>query len=243
MSGIVDDGNRAKEEATTEEADGGATDGTVSVGARQGTYYYAFGDKASDANFQAPQRITKEEARQKEINMKAGVSKWNANNYHWEEKNLMPWAEAFLSELYVSKTNFPGLKKGTAKATKVTLDSGYAAVNVRKAKNIVTYDLHITFYWEGKYENTDVKGIIKWPQAFSQDQFLENSSEGGVSTIIVDPKKAIVQSEPSSVPENCNMDRILRRSKLVEKQVKKVFTPVICEQILPLFFKEIMIQS
>eukprot|EP00944_MAST-04C_sp_MAST-4C-sp1_P005697 g5697.t1 len=242
MSVIVNDDNHVKEGAATEEADGSATEGTVSVGARQGTYYYAFGDKASDANFQAPQRITKEEALKKEIDMKAGVSKWNANNYHWEEKNLMPWAEAFLSELYASKSSFPGLKKGTAKATKVTLDSGYAAVNVRKAKNIVTYDLHITFHWEGKYENTDVKGTIKWPQAFSQDQFIENGSEGDTSTII-DPKKAIVQSEPSSVPENCNMDRLLRRSKLVEKQVKKVFTSVICEQVLPLFFKEIMVQS
>ena len=103
MSVIVNDDNHVKEGAATEEADGSATEGTVSVGARQGTYYYAFGDKASDANFQAPQRITKEEALKKEIDMKAGVSKWNANNYHWEEKNLMPWAEAFLSELYAEQ--------------------------------------------------------------------------------------------------------------------------------------------
>ena len=62
--------------------------------ARQGTYYYAFGDKASDANFQAPQRITKEEALKKDR-----YESWRflngTNNYHWEEKNLMPWAEAF----------------------------------------------------------------------------------------------------------------------------------------------------
>ena len=32
--------------------------------------------------------------------MKAGVSKWNANNYHWEEKNLMPWVEQYLNEIY-----------------------------------------------------------------------------------------------------------------------------------------------
>ena len=53
-----------------------------SVGARQGSYYYAFGNNKSDTNFQAPKRITQEEAIEKEKAMKAGVSKWNANNYH-----------------------------------------------------------------------------------------------------------------------------------------------------------------
>lgn len=231
------------------------------VGGRKGSYYYAFGNKGSDANFQAPKKITKEEAIQKEKEMKAGVSKWNANNYHWEEKNLMPWVEQYLNEIYISKLLNCSLKKGSAKATKVTLEGGYAAVNVRKAKNIITYELNIIFHWEGKYEDTDVIGTIKWPTSFSQDQFIKEDEkkddDDETTTTIsnnddvveidytVNKKDAIISSEPKIKDENTSdkMDRMLRRSKIIEKQVKKIFTPLICENVLRTFFKEIMLQS
>ena len=153
------------------------------------------------------------------------------------------------------------MKKGSAKATKVTLEGGYAAVNVRKAKNIITYELNIIFHWEGKYEDTDVIGTIKWPTSFSQDQFIKedekNDDDDETTTTIsnnddvveidytVNKKDAIISSEPKIKDENTSdkMDRMLRRSKIIEKQVKRIFTPLICENVLRTFFKEIMLQS
>ena len=184
--------------------------------------------------------------------MKAGVSKWNANNYHWDEKNLMPWVEQYLNELYTSKSMAFSLKKGTAQATKVTIADGYAAVNVRKAKNIITYELNIVFHWEGKYEETDVTGTVKWPTSFSQDQFIKedeknNNDDNDTATNVtvdytVNKKDAVVQSEPKFIDGNAseNMDRMLRRAKILQKQVSKSLPSLICENVFPIFLKQII---
>ncbi|KAL6072767.1 AHA1, activator of heat shock 90kDa protein ATPase [Balamuthia mandrillaris] len=109
----------------------------------------------------------------------------NVNNWHWTEKNLLPWAKKRAPELFEGQVLYEG-EEGCLKLTKVDSLDGEANVNTRKGKVFHFYELNIKLKWEGTWEGENVEGTIKMP-----DVSFENSDEEHEIKVTVDknPKK------------------------------------------------------
>ncbi|KAJ3055014.1 hypothetical protein HK097_000093 [Rhizophlyctis rosea] len=78
-----------------------------------------------------------------------GVTNWkNVNNWHWVEKNCMPWASEFIKTQFVDQTAEKGGVKATL--TEVVAVNGDVNINQRKGKLITIYDLEINAKWKGE---------------------------------------------------------------------------------------------
>ena len=87
----------------------------------------------------------------------------NVNNWHWFEKDLLPWAKERLEALLVgvAAENVPD--KGWVKITKLSACKGEASVSNRKGKQIVAYELDVKLEWKGQVEYEDVSGEVLLP--------------------------------------------------------------------------------
>lgn len=63
----------------------------------------------------------------------------NVHNWHWSEKDCMPWAKTRLAELFQGLTVLEGQGGCFIKITKVESVEGEAYINVRKGKIIPGY--------------------------------------------------------------------------------------------------------
>ena len=84
------------------------------------------------------------------INSNMTSTNWkNVNNWHWVEKNCLPWAIDHL------KSNLTGIEyihesNGTkVSVTEVSSVTGDADLNQRKGKLITVFDVAITLLWNG----------------------------------------------------------------------------------------------
>ncbi|KAJ3091420.1 hypothetical protein HK100_007181 [Physocladia obscura] len=85
----------------------------------------------------------------------------NVNNWHWVEKNCMPWAKEFVS------AQLTGLRdgNGSVETTGVTGFGGDADINQRKGKLITVYDLTFAITWIASFEDgKSVSGRINVPE-------------------------------------------------------------------------------
>eukprot|EP00049_Salpingoeca_infusionum_P010373 m.176580 g.176580 ORF g.176580 m.176580 type:complete len:348 (+) comp14628_c4_seq1:334-1377(+) len=95
----------------------------------------------------------------------------NVNNWHWTEKNALPWSKQFLMQ------HLDGLKvEGPAGAVTfhdVTVE-GDASANNRKGKLIFFYELVVKFKWKGKAtDGTVVKGSATVPNLSEENDIDE----------------------------------------------------------------------
>jgi len=86
----------------------------------------------------------------------------NVNNWHWVEKNCIPWAKEYF------KKTFVGLKEednGCAvEITEIKKFNGDVDVNQRKGKVFAIYDIDCDFAIKGKVNDIDIKGKINIPE-------------------------------------------------------------------------------
>lgn len=90
----------------------------------------------------------------------AGVgSVWNANNWHWEEKNYKQWGNNRLTELLLGL----GLQEIGYSITfpEITKLTGEASVNIRKGKTILLFEYEIEGTWKAVKEGTTLDGKFK----------------------------------------------------------------------------------
>jgi activator of HSP90 ATPase len=71
----------------------------------------------------------------------------NVNNWHWVEKNCLPWAQEYLA----GKLTGLQVTRGslTVQIESVASVSGDVDLNQRKGKVITIYDLAINLDWKG----------------------------------------------------------------------------------------------
>ncbi|OMJ87945.1 hypothetical protein SteCoe_10277 [Stentor coeruleus] len=105
----------------------------------------------------------------------AGVgSVWNANNWHWEEKNYKQWGNSRLTELLLGlRLKEIGYSITFPEVTKLT---GEASVNIRKGKTILLFEYEIEGTWKAIQELTTYDGkfkIIEFNQEEIDDFQLE----------------------------------------------------------------------
>ena len=205
---------------------------TKALGERS-DYYYAH-TKVGKKEFEPPRKITKDEGAALELKQNSGASKWNANNYHWEEKNLEGWVKITLEKSFLQlQCSFP-LKGATFTPIAADLGEGYAALNLRKGKSILSFDFSVLFSFKVDYDKVEYCGSIEWPYKFNDENFVANGN------FTVNPKDAVVECKPSDENvSNENVDRIMRRVKILKKGISKNIVPKMADSVLANFFEEL----
>jgi activator of HSP90 ATPase len=111
-----------------------------------------------------------------------GQTNWkNVNNWHWVEKNCLPWATDYL------KTSLPGLQAesssiGKVAVTAVSNVSGDVDLNQRKGRLLSIFDLELKLEWKGTHvDGTEAKGTLAIPEFMHDSTEIEAdvSVEGG----------------------------------------------------------------
>jgi hypothetical protein len=136
--------------------------------APHGGYYYAhkdFGKEPSATQPAAPEwkALTDEQAAalaaaSADVTGAHSNSKWNANNYHWEERDYSTWASNRLNELC---TGVSVAGKTFSVCSSGAEVKGEAANAIRKAKKIVTYEFtSIVVAFDGSMGETAVAGTV-----------------------------------------------------------------------------------
>ena len=93
----------------------------------------------------------------------------NVNNWHWVEKNCLPWAQDYLSK---SLQGLEIKKSGHFVLVDSCKTTGDVDLNQRKGKIITIYDLVLDIAWKGTLENgKEAQGRIEIPE------FMHDSSD------------------------------------------------------------------
>ena len=87
----------------------------------------------------------------------------NANQWHWTEQDLAPWAKDRLTELIVGLAGKGIPDKGWVKVTKLSKCEGEASASNRKGKRIIAYELKVTCEWKGSVDYDEVSGELVLP--------------------------------------------------------------------------------
>jgi activator of HSP90 ATPase len=93
-------------------------------------------------------------------------SRWNANSYHWEEKDFSTWSKDRIRELLKDVSVSSG--SVTLSVSSVSRVDGDAIINVRKGKRRVGYEMKIELKVKGvvadsEGEETSVEGDVALP--------------------------------------------------------------------------------
>ncbi|KAL4435457.1 hypothetical protein ABPG77_006219 [Micractinium sp. CCAP 211/92] len=91
-----------------------------------------------------------------------GVGGRNVNNWHWTEKDALPWSRDRLQELLGTADLAPGSGL-SVRSTGVKACEGEAVVNNRKNKVIAAYEISLVLGWEGSADGTAVTGEVRVP--------------------------------------------------------------------------------
>eukprot|EP01063_Lacrimia_lanifica_P038324 TRINITY_DN811_c3_g2_i1.p1 TRINITY_DN811_c3_g2~~TRINITY_DN811_c3_g2_i1.p1 ORF type:complete len:347 (+),score=204.68 TRINITY_DN811_c3_g2_i1:47-1042(+) len=83
----------------------------------------------------------------------------NCNNWHWTEKDILPWAKQQLAEL-LNGQDIERSSKMIVKTKKVENIEGDALVMNRKKKLICSFDLKMDIPWEGEVLDEDTGDVI-----------------------------------------------------------------------------------
>jgi activator of HSP90 ATPase len=117
----------------------------------------------------------------------AGVgSVWNANNWHWEEKNYKQWGNNRLQELILSLSlQDQGYQIVFPEVSKL---SGEASVNIRKGKSILFFEFEIEGTWKASKENSNIEGKFKILE-FNQEELEDFELEATTTDTSEDSNK------------------------------------------------------
>lgn len=115
----------------------------------------------------------------------------NPNNWHWVDRNCLPWAKSYFQE------RLPRLELAEhVKVVSVTV-TGDCDVSNRKGKVICIYDLVVDISLEGTKDGEDVKGTIKVKEFIhdESDYEWEYSGWGAHKTFIVSQVQPLIYSQ------------------------------------------------
>eukprot|EP00891_Asterochloris_glomerata_P004208 jgi/Astpho2/4208/fgenesh1_pm.00064_%23_11_t len=83
----------------------------------------------------------------------------NVHGWHWEERDVMPWAQSRLKELLGSLPLSDGAGNMHISTTGVDSVEGFVLINRRKQKLIPTYELHVKGSWKGEVKDGSGESI------------------------------------------------------------------------------------
>jgi activator of HSP90 ATPase len=151
------------------------------------------------------------------LEMEATGSVWNANSWHWEERNYNTWAKQWIKE----KLNEVAFEtEGWAvQLTETPSLEGEASISIRKGKQIVTFEFDFECKWTATKGEENQAGRLKVPQ-FDQDEIEDIQVEVTVDTLADSLRSSIrrqVQPRLISV-----LNRFVTELKALESSEAKV---------------------
>lgn len=97
----------------------------------------------------------------------------NPNNWHWVDKNCLPWAKAYFARELAGVEVKSANNNVSVKTAEVTECEGDVDLNQRKGKIITLFDLKITLTWTGTAGDLTAKGKIDIPEVAHDTEFDE----------------------------------------------------------------------
>jgi len=105
------------------------------------------------------------------------VNKKNANSWHWEEKNCMPWAKTRITEM-LKGAKIPLQGNGSLSITAVDDIKGDAYLNIRKGKLRVGFEITIgKIKWEGEIQTDAGISVGSCAGTCSVPEFCEDADD------------------------------------------------------------------
>lgn len=111
----------------------------------------------------------------------------NVHNWHWAEKDCLPWAKKRLGELLQNVPILEGSGGLWISTTKLDSVTGEAYVNIRKGKIIPGYELTVSLSWKGEAKDgqgnslAQVTGKVELP--YIADENADEDPELKVSVL------------------------------------------------------------
>lgn len=111
----------------------------------------------------------------------------NVHNWHWAEKDCLPWAKKRLGELMENTPILEGSGGLWISTSKLDSVTGEAYVNIRKGKIIPGYELTVSLSWTGEAKDgqgnslAQVKGKVEFP--YIADENADEDPELKVSVL------------------------------------------------------------
>eukprot|EP01088_Endostelium_zonatum_P002284 TRINITY_DN1279_c0_g1_i1.p1 TRINITY_DN1279_c0_g1~~TRINITY_DN1279_c0_g1_i1.p1 ORF type:complete len:377 (+),score=108.92 TRINITY_DN1279_c0_g1_i1:70-1200(+) len=111
----------------------------------------------------------------------------NVNNWHWTEKNCLPWVQGKVEQAYKG-ARLVEAGEMMLEVKEVSHVKGEASINTRKGKIIHIYELDIKLKLKGTVQGDDVEGTFTFPEvSFEQDdddqEFDLNFTKGSSKSI------------------------------------------------------------
>lgn len=101
----------------------------------------------------------------------AAMTNWkNVNNWHWVDKNCMPWTLNYFKKFESISTTQDSTKIEVSEVTSVT---GDCDLNQRKGQIIHIFDIELKMKWNAKIGDLEGKGTILIPE-FMHDSDLKD---------------------------------------------------------------------
>lgn len=117
---------------------------------------------------EAPRKLDSVEA----VPEQASSSRWNVNDYHWEERDLLAFARQTLE---ASLLGLELWRAGDETLKIVALDvDGHCVSNIRKGRRLLTYSLKLAATFHGKRGGAGISAVLRGEM--NHDESLENIS-------------------------------------------------------------------
>merc|ERR1712232_995269 len=185
-----------------------------------GGYYYAHEHRGIAAPAPEHKVLTADEKAKIDVYYEGGedgMSKWNTG-YHWEERNMMPWAKRRFEELLQGSTE---IKKGlTLSVTSVDLD-GHVTSAIRKCKKLIGYELSIAMHWEVTLTEAKLK------QSFTLNGKLVTQAPGLEDEIPLEEVKFDSLEDQMKLEGEIPMETSLKKREVMSKVVKSKGTKML----------------
>lgn len=111
--------------------------------------------------------------------MQGAGSVWNANSWHWEEKNYNKWAHEHLPSILTSLSFTESEWTFTVK--EITKITGEASVNIRKGKSILLFEFEVDLNLKATKDSEELDTSVKI-QEFNQEDIDDPELEIKVNT-------------------------------------------------------------
>ena len=144
----------------------------------------------------------------------ASQSRWNTNDYHWEERDVLDFARREASALLLddaaARVLWRDQNGGELVVASVALE-GDCASNVRKGRRILTYALTLTLTCRGR------RGGAAMDATLTTREFCHDDAE---ATVAVDLATTPLDSEAG-----CDVQRAMQAHEMFTKVLKKKGLP------------------
>lgn len=169
-------------------------------------------------------------------------SEWNAlsGSWHWEERDETAWFLGTLRERLIALPPVEGKDSALVRVASVEMkEGGNCAVNVRKGKKIVTFDLSLTIGWAGscvvgRAAGVDAAPVVRVEGEQRLTDVCEDDSGGSDSSSWTISKPTCEMAKGGGMEGTMAMavmDRVVRKKKLLAAMYRKKLAPAVVRTV------------